>query len=281
LAQRGHHVSLFDKSAQIGGQFNLAKQIPGKEEFHETIRYFKNLLVETGVSMRLGETFTVEIASSESFDEVVVATGIKPRELTIQGIDHSKVLSYIDAIREPNRIGKRVAIIGAGGIGFDVAELLCHRPEDDITNITEFNREWGVDQSYVTRGAYQVAKPSPPAREVTLMQRKSEKLGKSLGKTTGWIHRASLAMKRVQMISGANYLEINDNGLIYQVGSDAPQLLECDSIIVCAGQVSQNELKTQLDSSDISNHLIGGALLAGELDAKRAIRDGFVLASRL
>ena len=281
LAQSGHDVALFDKADQIGGQFNLAKQIPGKEEFHETIRYFNNLLVETGVNMRLGEIFTVETASKESFDEVVIASGIKPRELKIQGITHSKVLSYIEAIKNPSQVGKRVAIIGAGGIGFDVAELLCHRPEEDTTDITGFNREWGVDQNYTVPGAYKIAEPSPAAREITLMQRKTDKLGKSLGKTTGWIHRASLAMKNVTMVSGAEYLEVNDKGLLYKTSDNAPQLLECDSIVVCAGQISQNELKTQLDESGISSHLIGGARLAGELDAKRAIREGFELASKL
>lgn len=281
LAQRGHHVYLFDTADQIGGQFNLARQIPGKEEFHETIRYFKNMLVETGVNLRLAETFSVDTAINESFDEVVLASGIKPRELNLKGIQNNKVITYIDAIRTPEKVGQRVAIIGAGGIGFDVAELLCHRPEDDLTSIPEFNREWGVDDHYTVPGAYVRAEPSQPAREITLMQRKPEKLGKNLGKTTGWIHRASLAMKNVKMVSGADYLEVNNDGLLYQVGKHAPTLLACDNIVVCAGQVSQNELKAHLDESKIKCHVIGGARLAGELDAKRAIREGFEIACAL
>ncbi|GHA07513.1 2,4-dienoyl-CoA reductase [Arenicella chitinivorans] len=281
LAERGHTVELFDKADQIGGQFNLAKQIPGKEEFHETIRYFNNLLLETGVNLRLGEEFTTNTGIDESFDEVIIACGIKPRDLDIPGIDNAKVLSYIEAIQAPDRIGNRVAIIGAGGIGFDVAELLCHQSSDGITSVSEFNREWGVDEEYNVPGAYTVSEPSAPARQVTLMQRKPEKLGKTLGKTTGWIHRASLAKKNVTMLAGVEYLEINEDGVLYRTGSNAPQLLACDSVVVCAGQLSQNELYAQLHASNIPCHLIGGARQAGELDAKRAIREGFVLASEL
>lgn len=281
LSERGHSVDLFDKANEIGGQFNIAKKIPGKEEFYETLRYFTHQLEETGVNLRLNTQVTTRQLIDDGYDEVVLATGIIPRELSIEGADHPKVLSYIDVVQNNAEVGQRVAIVGAGGIGFDVAEFLAHKGESPSLNIEKFNAEWGVDSDYTTRGAYTHAAPEMPARTITMLQRKPTKMGKDLGKTTGWIHRAALKMKRVQMINGVEYTKIDNRGLHFTIKGGEPQVVECDNIVVCAGQLPRKELLTELTAANIKTHLIGGASLAGELDAKRAIREGFELAAKI
>lgn len=279
LADRGHHVDLFDKEAQIGGQFNIAKKIPGKEEFYETLRYFEHQLQRTGVKLHLGQLVDAQQLIDAAYDEVVLATGIIPRELSIEGADHPKVLSYVDVVAGGKEVGKRVAIIGAGGIGFDVAELLTHQGTSPSLDIEAFNKEWGVDQDYQQRGAYTLADPAPSPRQVTMLQRKKSKMGKGLGKTTGWVHRASLKMKNVQMVTGVDYTKVDDRGLYFTIDGGEPQVIECDHVIVCAGQLSRRDLLSELEAANIPSHLIGGSKLAGELDAKRAIREGFEVAS--
>ena len=281
LAERGHKVDLFDKANEIGGQFNIAKKIPGKEEFYETLRYFENKIQQTGVNLRLNEGVDVTALVSAGYDEVVLATGITPRKLTIDGADHAKVLSYIDVVQDEKPVGDRVAIIGAGGIGFDVAELLAHQGVAPSVEVSLFNKEWGVDTSYSARGAYTQAEPEAPARSITMLQRKEGKMGVGLGKTTGWIHRASLKMKNVQMVRGVDYTKIDDRGLHFTINGGEPQVIECDTVVVCAGQESRRELLSGLEEKGIKTPLIGGSKLAGELDAKRAIREGFELASRI
>jgi len=281
LAERGHTVDLFDKASEIGGQFNIAKKIPGKEEFYETLRYFENKIKETGVNLRLNEGVDVTALVSAGYDEVVLATGIIPRELDIDGADHEKVLSYIDVVQDEKPVGQKVAIIGAGGIGFDVAELLAHQGTSPSLDINVFNKEWGVDTSYEQRGAYTLADPEAPARQITMLQRKEGKMGANLGKTTGWIHRASLKMKSVQMVRGVEYTKIDDRGLHFTIQGGEPQVIECDNVVVCAGQLSRKDLLSGLEAQGMKTHLIGGSKLAGELDAKRAIREGFELAAAI
>jgi len=281
LAERGHAVDLFDKSNEIGGQFNIAKKIPGKEEFYETLRYYNNKIEETGVNLRLNEGVSATSLISAAYDEVVLATGISPRKLSLEGADHPKVLSYIDVVQEQKPVGSKVAIIGAGGIGFDVAELLAHQGVSPSLDIDLFNKEWGVDAEYNDRGAYGLPDPEASARHITMLQRKDGKMGAGLGKTTGWIHRASLKMKNVQMVRGVEYTKIDDRGLHFTIQGGEPQVIECDNVIVCAGQVSRKDLLDGLVDAGVATHLIGGAKLAGELDAKRAIREGFELATTL
>jgi len=215
------------------------------------------------------------------YDEVVLATGIIPRELNIDGADHPMVLSYIDVVQNEVPVGKRVAIVGAGGIGFDVAELLAHQGESPSLNIEKFNKEWGVDAGYSSRGAYGIADPEPSPRHITMLQRKTSKMGKGLGKTTGWIHRASLKMKSVQMVTGVEYTKVDDRGLHFTIQGGEPQVIECDNVVVCAGQLSRRDLLGDLEAANIPTHLIGGSKLAGELDAKRAIKEGFEVASSI
>ncbi len=281
LAERGHEVDLFDKASEIGGQFNIAKKIPGKEEFYQTLRYYKNKIEETGVNLRLNEGVSASALISAAYDEVVLATGILPRKLTIEGADHPKVLSYIDVIRDQKPVGQRVAVIGAGGIGFDVAEFLAHQGVSPSLDIDVFNKEWGVDTEYKDRGAYGHADPEEPARQITMLQRKEGKMGAGLGKTTGWIHRASLKMKRVQMVRGVEYTKVDDRGLHFTIQGGEPQVIECDNVVVCAGQLSRRDLLEELEAANVTTHLIGGSKMAGELDAKRAIREGFVLAAEI
>lgn len=281
LAERGHEVDLFDKASEIGGQFNIAKKIPGKEEFYQTLRYYKNKIEETGVNLRLNEGVSASALISAAYDEVVLATGILPRKLTIEGADHPKVLSYIDVIRDQKPVGQRVAVIGAGGIGFDVAEFLAHQGVSPSLDIDVFNKEWGVDTEYKDRGAYGHADPEEPARQITMLQRKEGKMGAGLGKTTGWIHRASLKMKRVQMVRGVEYTKVDDRGLHFTIQGGEPQVIECDNVVVCAGQMSRRDLLEELEAANVTTHLIGGSKMAGELDAKRAIREGFVLAAEI
>lgn len=282
LAERGHTVTLFDAAAEIGGQFNMAKRIPGKEEFSETLRYFGGRLQATGVDLKLNTR--VAATDLRGFDEVILATGVTPRDPKIPGSDGPNVLSYVDVLLHQKPVGERVAIIGAGGIGFDVAEYLVTAPGHSPTlNLQEWLAEWGVADPEQVRGGVTRAQPTPPARQVTLLQRKSGKLGKTLGKTTGWIHRAALQMKRVEMIGGVNYERITPQGLFITYGESRKdgQLIECDTVVLCAGQEPLRELLEPLKASGMSVHLIGGADEAAELDAKRAIDQGTRLAARL
>jgi len=287
-AQRGHRVTLFEASAEIGGQFNIAKRIPGKEEFNETIRYFRVMLEKNGVDLRLNTRVTADDLKAGGFDEVVLATGVVPRTPDIEGIDHPKVIGYLDALLERRPVGRKVAIIGAGGIGFDVAEFLVHQGPSPSLDIQEFMREWGVDLTVQHRGGVQGMKPviPPPAREIYLLQRKPSKVGKNLGKTTGWIHRTSLKKRNVQMIPGVTYRRIDDQGLHITVtpkgaeqGED--RLLPVDTIVICAGQEPLRDLQGDLEAAGLPVHLIGGADVAAELDAKRAISQGAHLAAAI
>ena len=278
-ADRGHDVHLFDQASEIGGQFNYAKQIPGKEEFYETLRYFKHQLARANVTIHLNTLANTETLKDGSFDEVILATGIKPRSLTIEGHDHPKVLGYLDVLRDHVEVGQRVAVIGAGGIGFDVAEYLVE--EADLTeNRDKWLAHWGIDKSYAAGGALKEKELTPTTREVFLLQRKTTKVGKGLGKTTGWIHRQSLKLHNVQMINGVTYEKIDDKGL-HVVINDKPRLLEVDNVIVCAGQEPYTPLKAPLEEAGFKVHIIGGADVAAELDAKRAIRQGAELAAKI
>jgi 2,4-dienoyl-CoA reductase (NADPH2) len=281
-AGRGHHVTLIEQGAEIGGQFNMAKQIPGKEEFYETLRYFKNLLDETGVVLKLNETATVE--SLTGFDKVVVATGVHPRQPDIPGIDHPKVLVYTDVLLDKADVGRRVAIIGAGGIGFDVAEYLEYDKHSNPSSLSPraFARDWGIDLTLGARGGVDgvIPRPDAPDREIWLLQRKSSKPGGGLGKTTGWVHRLNLKRKAVKALTGVNYQRIDDRGLHIEVDGD-PRVLEVDNVIICAGQVSNRTLADELKAAGKPAHVIGGAHVAKELDAKHAIRNGSELAARL
>lgn len=283
-AGRGHEVDLFEADTVIGGQFNMARKIPGKDEFNETLRYFRRQIELTGVDLHAGREVTAEELLSGGYDEVVIATGVVPRSLALPGIDHPKVLGYVDVLRKQKPVGERVAIIGAGGIGFDVAEYLSHdTPAEGATEaIDDFLNEWGIDKSLSSRGGVAGVKQATrnSGRKIYLLQRKRSKPGAGLGKTTGWIHRATLKHRQVEMLSGVQYEWIDDTGLHLRI-DDVPRLLEVDNIVVCAGQVSRTTLYDALQTGGLKVHLIGGARLAGELDAKRAIRDGAELAARL
>lgn len=278
-AERGHSVTLYDAAKTIGGQFNLAKRIPGKEEFEETLRYFSVQLERTGVNLRLETRVSSEELNSSDIDEVILATGIKPRTPDIEGIDHPSVVSYIDVISGKVDIGDRVAIIGAGGIGFDVAEFLSHQGEPGSLHIPTFMAEWGIDMTLQARGGIEgVTESFPPSpRTLYLCQRKAEGLGKNLGKTTGWIHRLGLIKRGVKMLSGCDYQRIDDDGLHLLVNNE-PKTLAVDHVIICAGQEPLRELAEGLNKPF---HLIGGADVATELDAKRAIDQGTRLAATL
>ena len=278
-ASRGHQVTLFDGASEIGGQFNIAKQIPGKEEFYETLRYYGKQIEITGVNLQLNTKVSADELNNGGFDEVIIATGISPRMPAIEGIDHPKVVNYLDVIGDKKPVGQKVAIIGAGGIGFDTAEYITHSGEATSQNIPAFMKEWGVDMTFGSRSGIEgiTAQPEPSPREVYLLQRKTTRVGKGLGKTTGWIHRAGLAMKGVRMMPGCDYSHIDDQGLHITVGGD-PQVLDVDTIIVCAGQ---DPLRDLVDGLDLPHHLIGGADEAGELDAKRAINQGTRLAAAM
>ena len=278
-AQRGHEVHLFEQAKEIGGQFNYAKQVPGKEEFYETIRYFNKQIEVTGVKLHLNTVANAKMLKEQGFTEVVMATGIKPRHLTIPGSEHAKVLSYIDVLRDHKPVGNKVAVIGAGGIGFDVAEYLVEQ-ENLTTNIDKWLAHWGIDKEYKNPGALAEKQLHAPPREVYLLQRKTSKVGKDLGKTTGWIHRNSLLNHQVQMINGVSYEKIDDAGLHILI-DDKPKVLNVDNIIVCAGQEPLRELQSSLEASGMHVHIIGGADVAAELDAKRAIRQGAELAATI
>lgn len=284
-AERGHDVTLFDSDDRIGGQFNMAARIPGKEEFWETIRYFKKRIEKTGVKLVLNRRVQPGELEKEGFDEIVIATGVLPRTPSIDGVKHPKVVSYVDVLRGGAKVGNRVAIIGAGGIGFDVAEFLVHGERDDFTQpqpLQEWLHEWGVDFNSAEPGGLEKPEVTPPAREIYLLQRKPTSLGKDLGKTSGWVHRAVLQKKGVKMLKGCSYEKIDDQGLHITQG-DEPVLLDVDTVVLCAGQESLKALYEQGSADGKANnwHLIGGAELAAELDAKRAIRQGAELAARL
>ncbi|WP_137821795.1 NADPH-dependent 2,4-dienoyl-CoA reductase [Pseudomonas sp. D(2018)] len=282
-AERGHSVTLFDSAAEIGGQFNVAKRVPGKEEFFETLRYFKRKLETTGVDLRLNTRVSADDLASGGFDEIILATGISPRTPAIPGIDHSKVISYLDAILERKPVGQKVAVIGAGGIGFDVSEFVTHQGEATSLSREAFWKEWGIDGALKARGGIAgiKAQPHPAARQVFLLQRKKSKVGDGLGKTTGWIHRTGLKNKQVQMLNSVEYLKVDDAGLHIRVAEGEPQVLPVDTVIVCAGQDPLRELHDGLVAAGQSVHLIGGADVAAELDAKRAINQGSRLAAEL
>ncbi len=272
-AERGHNVVLFDAADKIGGQFNIAKQIPGKEEFNETLRYFETRLKQLGVTVQLSHAVTAQNLIQQNYDEVILATGITPRTIDIAGITLPHVLNYLDVLRDKKPVGKRVAIIGAGGIGFDTAEYLAHQDPTKVQSKTEFLEQWGVDIQVATPGGVIAPKFEPTEREIFLLQRKRAKVGANLGKTTGWIHRTELKSKGVKMISGVDYQKIDEQG-IHVIINGEPQCIYVDNVIVCAGQEPQRELYQALEGSKVSVHLIGGAYVATELDAKRAIKQG-------
>ncbi|WP_403021170.1 FAD-dependent oxidoreductase [Salinibacterium sp. GXW1014] len=283
-ARRGHHVTLFEVNDHIGGQFDIARRIPGKEEFSETIRYFTRQLELLKVDVRLGTRATA--SDLAGFDDVVIATGVTPRIPSIPGIDHPSVMTYADAVLGRREIGGRVAVIGAGGIGVDVSEFLTEHTLRDVNpsaeELAEWKREWGVTDDGTVPGFVVKPQPSPPAREVTLLQRKPGKIGMGLGKTTGWVHRAALKHKRVRQLSGVNYERIDDEGLHITFGPERTdaQVVAVDNVIVCAGQESVRDLVEQL-GTDAKAHVIGGADVASELDAKRAIEQGTRVAAAL
>ena len=276
--QRGHDVTLFEADDRIGGQFNLAAQIPGKEEFSETLRYFTNALVDAGVTVRTGRR--VAAADLSDFDEVILATGVTPRIPELPGVDHPKVVTYLQVLRDHVPVGDRVAILGAGGIGFDVAEYLTQSGESAALNPERFFAEWGIDSSHSSRGGVVAAEVETPARQVTLLQRKDTKVGAGLGKTTGWIHRMELKKRGVQMIPGVSYHRIDDAGLHVTI-ADEPRVLDVDTIVLCTGQEPQRELLAGLAEAGIAVQVIGGADVAAELDAKRAIKQGTEVAAAL
>ena len=282
-AERGHNVTLFDRDSKLGGQLNMAREIPGKEEFHGLVDWFTTMVDDLGITLKLGAEVGAD--DLDGFDEVIIATGVIPRDPGIMGQDGANVLSYIDVLRGKAPVGKRVAIVGAGGIGFDVAEFLVHEGDSPTEDLSEWKEEWGVGDPEQSRGglAPEGPQPEPPARQVTLLQRKAERVGKRLGKTTGWIHRAGLRMKGVEMVSGVNYERIDASGLHVSEGEEHanPRLIEVDTVVLCAGQLSQRSLADALEERGVLVHVIGGADVAAELDAKRAIDQGTRLAATL
>ena len=276
-ARRGFDVTLFDGASEIGGQFNVAKQVPGKEEFHETLRYFGRQIELTGVSLKLNKRVSAKDLTAAGFKQVVLATGVSPRVPEIEGIGHHKVVGYLDVLRDKCQVGKTVALIGAGGIGFDTAEYLLHSGISPSLDKTKFFAEWGVDTQYRSRGGLQAAVIEKSPRKLFLLQRKTGKVGEGLGKTTGWIHRTSLKNRHVEMLNGVSYRKIDDEGLHITV-DDKDMLIPADTVVLCAGQNPQRELQAELLEAGCSVHLIGGADQAVELDAKRAIKQGTELA---
>ena len=281
-AQRGHLVTLYDSDSEVGGQFNIAKQIPGKEEFFETIRYFKKQLELHNVTLKLNTRVSGDDFNNDHFDDVIIATGIKPRMPNIKGVNHKKVLNYIDVLKHKKPVGKRVAVIGAGGIGFDVSEYLSHEGKSPSLDIDIWLKEWGIDKTLNARsgieGIQEEIHPSP--REIFMFKRSKGKFGGKLGKTTGWIHRSTLKKKKVQFINEVQYTKIDDEGLHY-IQNEEQKVLKVDSVVICAGQTPLKELVEPLQAKGMNIHVIGGADIAAELDAKRAINQGARLAARL
>jgi 2,4-dienoyl-CoA reductase (NADPH2) len=279
-AHRGFDVTLFDAASEIGGQFNIAKQVPGKEEFVETLRYFGKQIELTGVKLALGKRVSASELAGAGFKQVVLATGIVPRTPDIEGINHPKVLGYLDVLRDKKPVGKTVALIGAGGIGFDVAEFLLHEGTSPSLDKAKFFAEWGVDTTGSERGGLTPAHIDKSPRKVYLLQRKASKVGDGLGKTTGWIHRTSLKNREVEMVNNVTYRKVDDAGLHITVG-DKEMTIPADTVVLCAGQDPQRELQADLQAAGCTVHLIGGADKAAELDAKRAIKQGTELALAL
>ncbi|WP_120503948.1 NADPH-dependent 2,4-dienoyl-CoA reductase [Sulfitobacter mediterraneus] len=282
-AQRGHKVTVFDRASEIGGQLNLAKQVAGKEEFWGFVDWYRTMVADLNIDVKLNTE--VSANDLDGFDEVVIATGVIPRDPQIPGQNGDNVVSYIDVLNGSAKVGEKVAVIGAGGIGFDVSEHLAHEGESTTLNLPEWMREWGVADpaEYRSGLAPEGPQPHPAARDITMLQRKTTKLGKGLGKTTGWIHRASLTMKEVKMIAGVNYEKIDDTGLHISFGEarENPTVVEADTIVLCAGQLSDRSLADALEAKGKTCHVIGGADVAAELDAKRAIDQGTRLAATL
>jgi 2,4-dienoyl-CoA reductase (NADPH2) len=280
LAERGHAVTLLDQAADIGGQLNYARQIPGKEEFNETLRYFRHRLSDAGVDLRLGQVADVASLRAAGHDEVVIATGITPRPISFPGSDDARVLSYVDVLAHHKSVGARVAIIGAGGIGFDVAEYLVEPAPSPTTDVARWTRSWGVDMQLAGRGGLQPPQLEPPARQIWLLQRSEGRPGARLNKTTGWVHRATLKAKQVTMLGNVRYQKFDDEGLHITV-DDSARILPVDSVVVCAGQEPNRQLADELLAAGMTVHVIGGADVAAELDAKRAIAQGTLLASQI
>jgi 2,4-dienoyl-CoA reductase (NADPH2) len=281
-AQKGHNVTLFDADKETGGQFNIAKQIPGKEEFYETIRYFNKQIELHNVTLKLNTRVSTEDLLKSDFEEIVIATGITPRTPRIEGVEHKKVLSYIDVLKLKKPVGKRVAVIGAGGIGFDVSEYLAHEGESTSLNIDAWLKEWGIDKTLEARSGMEGVKSEvhPSPREIFMFKRSKGKFGGNLGKTTGWIHRSTLKKKKVKFIGEVSYTKIDDEGLHYTQNDEA-KVLKVDNVVICAGQTPQKELYQPLLEAGKNVHVIGGADFASELDAKRAINQGARLAVTL
>lgn len=279
-AQKGHQVVLHDAAQSVGGQFDIARRIPGKEEFNETLRYFRTELPRAGVDVRLGSWVGAQELIESDYDEVILATGITPRSLNIEGATHQKVVSYLQVLRGEVSVGGRVAIVGAGGIGFDVAEFVTQEGTSASLDVAKFYEHWGVDPTFETPGGVMPALPHRSEREVYLLQRKATKVGAGLGVTTGWIHRAELAARGVKTIAGVAYVRVDDAGIHLMV-EGGPLTLDVDHVIVCAGQEPQRGLLAELKAAGVAAHLIGGADVAAELDAKRAIHQGVTLADAI
>ena len=283
-AERGHEVFLFEAEGEIGGQFNMAKIIPGKEEYAQTIRYYKTMLRKYGVKLNLNLRATAEGLLSGNYDEIILATGVTPRKVNFEGVDHKMVLDYADVLYKKKPVGKRVAIVGAGGIGFDMAEYLAHdmAHESVSLNVPAYMEEWGVDMNYSKGGslAENGANPLPSPREIYLLKRSKGKHGKNLGKTTGWIHRSSLAMKKVNMVGNVQYNRVDDDGIHITVGEEVKHI-SVDTIVICAGQEPLRDLYETLKATGKSVHLIDGANIAAQLDAKKAIKEASYLAAKL
>ncbi len=281
-AERGHDVTLYEQAAEIGGQFNIARAIPGKGDFAETLRYYRVMLAKHDVTLCLGEAADAAMLRAAGYDDIVIATGVKPRPVEIPGVDHPMVLRYDQVVRDRRPVGERVAIVGAGGIGFDVAEFLLHGDNQDADNIPGWYREWGIDPDYEAAGSLAPAPSPKPARRITMLQRSTTPFGKRLGKTTGWVLRLKMRRAGVEQVGGVRYLQIDDRGLHIEL-EGRPRLIAVDNVVLCAGQLSVNALYQELDpwGRERHVHLIGGAYLAAEVDAERAIREGTELGARL